>query len=92
MQKKGNKFNEDLIKISIKHFIKKPSLVGLIILVICFGVYFLEQNKISDVPLNSSSSEIISSNFRIVDGDTIIINNIKIIDTCNIIDFSVLIF
>lgn len=78
IKKKNHRFKENLVKISIKYFIKKPSFIGLFILVLCFGIYYFDYNNIPNIFNNFQSSEIISNNVRVVDGDSIVIDNIKV--------------
>lgn len=75
---KNHRFKTNLLKTSIKHFIKKPSFIGLFTLVFCFGIYYVEQNKLSSIEDNFKILEILNDNVRVVDGDTIIIDNIKV--------------
>lgn len=72
------KIQEYALRIGVKSFLRKPSIFGILMLFFCFVIYALEQEKISKVPANSLLSEIESNSVRVVDGDTVVIDNIKI--------------
>lgn len=74
----NKRFKEYILKTGVKCFLRNPSIFGILVLFCCFLIYVLEQEKVSKVPTSSSISEIKSNSVRVVDGDTVVIDNIKI--------------